>query len=99
MPGHRHDPFLREVYEVIKDIPGVLSIDGRSSRIAYAATVIRLAAIVESLTEAYGAPTEDHPLINHITWHLPRERHIVALKAQDIVARGEVYHYINAWSY
>lgn len=92
----RQNPFLKEVYDVIKDIPGVMEIDGRSASIHYMATVIQLAAIIEALTETYGAPTEDHPLIGHVTWHLG-DRHIVVNKAQFIVGQRGTYHQICAW--
>ena len=69
MPKHQTNNLeLQELYDAIRDIDGVDAIDGRSTNISYRANVPTLEVIYKRLTEIYGEPTKNHPLLDDIEW-------------------------------
>ena len=93
MPKHKtRNPQLQELYDTVQDLEGIQPIDGRSSDICYVANVTVLQRIVDRLTETYGPPTQDHPLLDDIEWRVRKNFRIVVNKACDLKREGTLHH-------
>ena len=93
MPKHQtNNPQLQELYDVVRDLPGIRAIDGRSGDILFIANVEVLSGIISRLTGEYGKPTEDHPLLNDIVWRVREDYRILVQKADSMDGTGTLHH-------
>ena len=67
MPKHQtNNPQLQELYDVVRDLPGIRAIDGRSGDILFIANVEVLSGIISRLTGEYDNP-HGHAKRYHLT--------------------------------
>lgn len=92
MTQRNNNPALADVYDVIKDIKGVFDLRHSDYHISYIANVTVVTAILNALTEAFGEPTENHPLVATIDWYLMDKSIRLHKAAGDSDAIGVIHN-------
>ena len=91
-----NNPALADVYDVVKDIKGVFDLRHSDYHIDYIASVTVVTNILNALTEAFGEPTENHPLVATIDWFLDDKNIKLNKAAGDSDAIGVIH---TLWSF
>ncbi len=65
-----NNPALAEVYDVVKNIKGVFDLRHSDYHISHIASVKVVTTMLFALEQAYGEPTENHPLMATMEWYL-----------------------------